>query len=468
MGPATSLAEVSRTLSGEPLRTAEELAAFYRPELNPLRGEDLVAQMSVHLEDAYSTRVPYHAFLMGHPGVGKSTELTRLAEGVKRQFRVIRFSVLTDLDPGSFQPFDVLLMLIAEVVERTARPVSEGGAGHVIPEAQLQEVFDFFAGEEISRRVTTQMEASGNAGAGPDATSLWAKVLGLFGALRGEMKFSSAREKKVVEYRLQRVNELLGTANRVLTACNAALRGATGQEWLFLAEDFDKQRIAPGLLERLFLTYGRLFQELQAHYVFSIPVALVYSSKGNQLPLGADGILNIPDTPVFQRNHQPHQLGREALRRIIEARVRLELFEQGQVERLIVASGGNLRDLFSMITRAAISARVRGGEVIGASDVQGAITQLRVSYQRRLGVSQFDDDEVSYEAKAERLVQVYHSEPRAEVPDAVLHSLLLARAVQEFNGDRWFGVHPLVVDWLQREGSLKAEGPGEKVLGGTE
>jgi hypothetical protein len=41
-----------------------------------------------------------------------------------------------------------------------------------------------------------------------------------------------------------------------------------------------------------------------------------------------------------------------------------------------------------------------------------------------------------------------------------------ARAVQEFNGERWFGVHPLVVDILYRQGRITAEENGV-VPGGT-
>ena len=48
----------------------------------------------------------------------------------------------------------------------------------------------------------------------------------------------------------------------------------------------------------------------------------------------------------------------------------------------------------------------------------------------------------------------------------VLYSLLSARAVQEFNGQRWFGVHPLVVDVLAAQGKLDRLDSGA-VLGGT-
>ena len=54
------------------------------------------------------------------------------------------------------------------------------------------------------------------------------------------------------------------------------------------------------------------------------------------------------------------------------------------------------------------------------------------------------------------------------MPDPILHSLLNSRAVQEFNGERWFGVHPLVVDILIEQEMLKSPPGGGAVPGGTQ
>jgi hypothetical protein len=139
------------------------------------------------------------------------------------------------------------------------------------------------------------------------------------------------------------------------------------------------------------------------------------------------------------------------------------------MKRLIVASGGNLRDLFTIVGQAADSAILRGSTQgkIGRPDVQRAINKLRTDYERRLGVGPFDKAQLTYPQKADRLVAVYHQLPDARIPDAILYSLLNARAVQEFDGERWFGVHPLVVDVLKRQGRLKTAESG-KVPGGTE
>jgi hypothetical protein len=125
-------------------------------------------------------------------------------------------------------------------------------------------------------------------------------------------------------------------------------------------------------------------------------------------------------------------------------------------------------DVFQAFYRGDVNA-VRGGDKngkINQGDANEAIKDLRTQYGRSLGESPHDAVPVKYEDKAERLVKIYKSDPIAQVPDPILHSLLRARAVQEFNGERWFGVHPLVVDILRIQGKLRAL-KGKPLPGGT-
>ena len=79
----------------------------------------------------------------------------------------------------------------------------------------------------------------------------------------------------------------------------------------------------------------------------------------------------------------------------------------------------------------------------------------------KLGQSPYDiAEQTPYSEKSKRLVDVYNRTPDHDVPDPILYSLLRGRAIQEFNGEGWFGVHPLVVDILKEQGHLKPQDPG--------
>jgi hypothetical protein len=128
------------------------------------------------------------------------------------------------------------------------------------------------------------------------------------------------------------------------------------------------------------------------------------------------------------------------------------------MERLIVASGGNLRDLFKLVNDAASTSELRGAITINADDAHRAIVNLRSEYKRCLGESPFDSEKVTYQEKSDLLLRIYNGDQSAQIANEVTYSLLRSRAVQEFNGERWFGVHPLVVDILAKQGLIPAKG----------
>jgi hypothetical protein len=184
---------------------------------------------------------------------------------------------------------------------------------------------------------------------------------------------------EVVEYRLSRLNDLLEIANRLLDDCNQLLRDADEQEWLFIGEDFDKTSVPTARVEELFLAYSHIFRDLRTHLIFTVPIGLYYSDKAAQLPFEKNCSLIIPDTPVYGKDHSPNESGRAAIQAVLEARMNLDLFEPEQMLQLVVASGGNLRDLFGMVNHAAVSAILRptNNDKINAADVNRALVKYR-------------------------------------------------------------------------------------------
>jgi len=471
---ATRLEDLYKVLKPSPLLTEREFAAFYRPAINDLRGTDIVGRLSLALERCHNA-MPLKALLMGHSGVGKSTELTRLIRNNSAKYRVLRLSVTTLLDPQSFAPFDVLLLMMAELAEATARPVTEGGAGKHPSDAILRDIWDWFSTEKETMARSVQTGAEAAAGAGVSGDSWWAKALGLFASLKGEFKYASVREKQVTTYRLSRLDSLIQAVNKMSVECDRLLRDATGCEWLFAVEDCDKAGVSPKSVEDFFVTYANVLRDLEAHWIFTIPIALGYSPKASSLPAQQDMIFCMPDTMVFHPDNSPHLEGRAAVQEVLEARLDATLFAPRQLNRLIVASGGNLRDLFAMTCTAGDEALLRHSRQIEARDVDAAVAQMRTTYERRLGEGPYDvelwaggtEGLITFEKKAQRLVRIYKQDPAARIPDPVLFSLLHARAVREFNGNRWFGIHPLVVDILAMQGKIKAPRKGP-VPGGPE
>ena len=112
---ARDLDAVYRTMAMRPLVTQKERDAFYR-DMNPVRGGDKIAHINRDLERAHSVS-HFKGFFMGHSGVGKSTEINRLTGFIENRFRVVRLNALEDLNPADFRPFDVLFVLILNLMQ---------------------------------------------------------------------------------------------------------------------------------------------------------------------------------------------------------------------------------------------------------------------------------------------------------------------------------------------------------------
>ena len=188
--------------------------------------------------------------------------------------------------------------------------------------------------------------------------------------------------------------------------------------------------------------------------ITNIPVTLGYSGEARGIIDKAPRYL-LHDSPVFDQDHKPHKQGRDVLREVLKLRMDLELFEVGVLDKLLIASGGNLRDLFTMIIEAADAATMEECDKISEAHARKAVVNQRIEYDRRLGTDRFAEEHIEFQDKIARLVAIYHNEPDSSRTDNILYSLLRSRAVQEFNGERWFGVQPLVVDYLVRNKHIK-------------
>lgn len=447
---ATELDQFYTTLEPNPLMSAEEIERFY-VDLEELRGEeDRIEAIGVQLRRKKQQAVK--TLLMSHSGTGKSTEITRLKGILEEDFKVLRFSATEELDALNFKAFDILILIVSRMVEET-KTLTGKHPGR----ADLEAFLEWFATESVVLEERSQADARLEAGAGASEKSLWDLALGLFVKFRGEMRFTTHRNRRVTEYRMQRISQLVELANRLVTACNALLEQHCGKRWLIIGEDFDKPRISVEANQEFFVNYARVITELKCHLFLILPIYLGYSVYAENLPVVPEQITNIP---VYTKDHRPHEAGRGKVREILACRVDLNLFDEGVVDRFITASGGNLRDIFRMVLDAADTAALKGEKTISMVRAEQKIHKLRKDFERRLGEFQHDPNPIPFDEKASKLVAVYKREESAEVPDKVLYALLQARAIQEFNGTKWFGVHPLVVDLLVSYDRIKPASDG--------
>ncbi len=457
--PARTLDELYGTISPEPLVTPDEINAFYRNELNALRREDQVERLKRrldHVGDGF-----FHGFLVGQNGSGKSTEISRFLNRIEDRYLSLRIFVSRELNPSTFQPFDVLLLLIFKLAKAVDDLNSDLPERKIeLPEPLLHDLLRFFGTEARTTESFENRELEAEAKAKLGTGGLWARFLEFSLGASGKIRVGYREETKLVQYRFQMLSHLAELANRFLDACNAQLQAIDGREWFVVMEEFDKPTMDSAALREVFVERGSVFDQLSINLLITVPVWLFYSSDGQRLPFGGNGVFVLTDTPVYNKDHTPNVDGRNAVRAILEARVDRSLLEERALELLIVASGGNIRDLFGLVMEAGDSAALSGHPIIREQDARRAIYKERDKYRGRLGNTPDNAEVIDYPVLLDKLRAVYDLNPLSKVPDLALNRLLRSRAVLHFNGDYWYGVHPLVVDILKEQNALPPDAPG--------
>ena len=445
---ATEITFISQALSSEPLIDPGDYHRFYG---NRFENELSDCTEIMRLELTKSHRgLFYQRFLTGHSGSGKSTELTRLSLVLEDKFEFIRLSALHELSLFTTQPFDLLEVMAIRLVEQAKV------LGIELSGAVLQRLHDWF--QEVTERKASAISGSvsGEAEAGVSAPSLLQRVLKLGRTVKGEAKFSNSRSVENVRKRLQRLSDLTDLSNEIYDEANRRLNQLNGKDWVFLIEDFDKDLVSGEVLDTLFVKYANTWPKHRMHLVCTIPLWLAFGERVSSLPFKRRTLVDIP---VFDRHHRPHEEGRNRLRGILEKRVDHDLFEPNVRDYLIQAAGGNLRDMFAVVTEAANYAEVTRHPRIAMLHAHRAVNWLRNEYINRLGETSAENA-IPYEQKADVLVKIYRGTEERVVQDRILYRLLRSRVVNEYNDTYWYGIPPLMVDILIQQGKLEPGSPG--------
>jgi len=438
--PAARLDEVNSTLLDEPLQ--EDEWALYEPEVNWTRGEDAARAMAIRLKQAKG-RAFFKFFFSGNIACGKSTEITRLLKVLSGLYHGVRIDIRNWVNTSDFEAHEILLAIVFAMNDAMIEKV-EALNLQVQPDPELiRQIENWTKETEYVDTVKSEHSAEGD----------WKllKKLGLQVSARSRLSHVFTTETR--EKQRRRFSELMKLTNLFLGECYEILRNTADEpEWLILIEELDKSPNMAKLQE--VLGNAVLFTDIQGHLICNIPAAARIAEIGSQLPLP---VQRIYDVPVYNTDHGPNEDGRAAVGKALSRRIRDELFAEGQAERLIVASGGNLRTLFRMVDTSAVQSLIRlerqrsadpEAGPISREGVTHAINGMRAEYRDRLGTVGLGQNEPSTQDKLKRLVEIYEQRPGHDIPDPILVQLVAAGAVQIFNGVVRHAVHPLVVDLL--------------------
>jgi len=142
--------------------------------------------------------------------------------------------------------------------------------------------------------------------------------------------------------------------------------------------------------------------------------------------------------------------GIAVIREIVGKRADLALFDgevgNGVLEHLIRKTGGSLRQLFECIISAAERADWRGVGKIQREDADSALSDLRGELTRLITYPDYKS-----------LVSIYsNTNKREQIADSdlLLRMMQTSVVIEYQNGERWHDLHPLIADFLIRQGEI--------------
>ncbi|MEO0491004.1 MAG: ATP-binding protein, partial [Cyanobacteria bacterium J06659_2] len=315
-------------------------------DFSEVRGEQIISEIK-DLITFYEPENPTCTLFTGHIGCGKSTELLKLrAELEDDGFHVVYFESTEDLEMADVDIGDVLLAI--------ARRISQSIEGLNLDEPKgLKGIL-----QGAARILMTEVELDGE----------FSLSLGI-GEITARAKNDATLRDRLNQFLGPQKNQLVdGINNELLKPAIAQLK-QQGQKGLVVIVDnldrVDKRPKAFGRSQQeyLFIDQHECLRNLHCHKVYTIPLALKFSSEYGLLTARyIDDPKVLPMVPAQLRNGEICEQSMALLRQLVLARAlpnsteseRLaaisELFDAPEtLDRLCQVSGGHVRDLLRLL-----------------------------------------------------------------------------------------------------------------------
>ncbi len=449
---ATHLREIHRYFGQQPVEI-DQLGDWY-VDARKARGENPRGRIQRLLEDNGDNH--QHILLVGYRGCGKSTELNHLRNDLKESYLTIRFSVMEELDAVSLnyiELFIVAMEKLFEVAKEHQFSISKEYLKSItewVATKEIVEIRDKYMGGGL------EIGGSGEIKAGNEQGILETPfLLKFFSGLKLSAKTSKSFKETLTKNIEPRLSELVTHCNDLIREVLIDAHTKGFQNLLIIIEDLDK--IPLDVADNLFYTYSNQLTQLETNIIYTFPVALYYHTRFNTIRHHFTTIHELPMIKVIEKNADPYEPGIEVIRKMVDRRMEMSLWESPAIlDEMVKYSGGCLRDLFLMIKEAADTALDAERTVIRQSDFDRALQVLKREYDNNIADNRKADGElIAADAYYEVLIQLANSTDKKLKNTEAAMDLRQNLCILGYNGEGWCDVHPVMKEVLRDRGLLE-------------
>lgn len=419
--PATTLPGATRALDADqPLQSGDPR---YR-DLTEARGADSLARIERRFRNKQGGK-PIHLVFASHRGAGKTTELHRLRAKLSDRYFSLYFEANVEMDAARLEMDDLLLVLARQVAIEMSR------IGLPLDAALLEQVSGWFAEVLRSSHVvqTYQAEVEAGVSAGTEVSLLG----GLLARITALYKVESEYRDEVKTVLRKYPGALLDNVNNLLRAAHQRLKSERNRELLVIIDNLD--RYDPKVIDHLLVRQGDRFESVACNLILTPPIILLYRPESGALTDFFEHEL-LPAVRLRDRDDAYDALtgrGADLLLEALARRVDLERLipDDAARRRLVVASGGSIRELIAVTADAVLDAN---GDTVTLGDVNKAVNRAK-GHKRTL-----------LNAKGWATVLARIARDKQINDDAECMEVLHQRLAFQYNGDTWHDVHPLIAE----------------------
>ena len=361
----------------------------------------------------------------GHRGSGKTTELNRLQEELRKQqpsYYIIYRDAYPDLAITDLDYTDLLLYVAQAIFSQVAEEIP-------LSQALFQPIEDWFL--EVTQlkkeAIQHELQLSTRAEVGAKIPFLGGILSVLLSRIKGysqDVKEIRAHLRRHPEDLLEKINSLLGFLVEELK------KHGKPHKLLLIIDSLD--RLPPEVLEGAFVKMAHLFTRLQTSLLLTVPLGLIYLPHKDAISDTDFHPLVLPLPRVRRRNQTWKEYDKECvslLEEVIERRVEVEkvFAEPSLVRQMALMSGGDLRELLRFLFEASLEAEDK---------IDREILERAFKNEKRSFLAHLKSEDLP------RLLKIHQTKELDKTKEEF--RLLFYRFALEYNDETWYDIHPLI------------------------
>lgn len=439
---ALNLDDIYQAFRSEPLQISE-LEDFYCDTQAARGGVSARRKVARILRQNLNTNE--HILFVGYKGCGKSTELNHLQQDLENEFLVLNYSVQDELDPVHLNYIEIFIV----TMERLFTVALEEKLK--ISKEYLKSIQLWIGTKEIEE-IREKYNLSAEVEVGSDTTLTIPFLQKFFAKFKATAKSSRSLKETLKTNVEPKLSDLVEHCNTLIQEVYQGLRKAGKKDLLLIIEDLDKVPIERAA--DLFYNYAQQLTQLRTNIIFTFPISLYNSVKFNTVKHHFSSIVELPMIKVLEKDGSENTEGMATMRALVAARLDIAAnFEHADLlDKLILVSGGCIRDLFRLVQGAADAALDLGKTKINLDHCEQSILTLKREYNGNIADNRVDGQLYTAAGYFKILSELAGSKSKQVDNTESLMHLRDNLCILGYNGEGWCDVHPVVKMILRERG----------------